>query len=105
MYRIPMIQPTVCMKFNSKEGPSEGASIPFRRGNKLTTGGRGKEVAGREGEGKGGQDQVSGGGWWGGGEKREAQRARRSTGNISCWGGRWRDSLESPRDLGCKMVP
>ena len=72
------------MKFNSKEGPSEGASIPFRRGNKLTTGGRGKEVAGREGEGKGGQDQVSGGGWWGG--EREKPRGPGEVLEISAAG-------------------
>ena len=31
------------MKFNKKEGQSVDASIPIRRGNKITMGGRGRE--------------------------------------------------------------
>jgi hypothetical protein len=40
-YRIPMIQLTDHMKFNKKEGQSVDASIPIRRGNKITMGGTG----------------------------------------------------------------
>jgi hypothetical protein len=62
-YRILMTELTDPMKFNKKEGPSEGASIPLRRGNKIiweTWGGR---DLGRGG--KRGQDQV----WGESGEK------------------------------------
>ena len=46
--KIPRIQPTYCKKFNNKEGPSEDASIPLRRGNKIITGGRGRVGPGSE---------------------------------------------------------
>ena len=39
------------MKLNKKEGPSVDASIPLRRGNKIITGGRGREGPGWEREG------------------------------------------------------
>jgi hypothetical protein len=44
-----MIQPTDHKKFNKKEGPSEAASIPLKRGNKIIMGrrnliGRGEEI-------------------------------------------------------------
>jgi hypothetical protein len=38
-----MIQLTGHMKLNKKEGPSVDASVLLRRGNKITTGGRGRE--------------------------------------------------------------
>jgi hypothetical protein len=38
-----MIQFTDQIKFNKKEGPSEAASIPLRRENKIIMGGRGRE--------------------------------------------------------------
>ena len=41
-----MIYPTDHKKFNKKEGPSEDASIPLRRGNKIIMGGRGREEPG-----------------------------------------------------------
>jgi hypothetical protein len=44
-------------KFNKKEGPSEDAPIPLRRGKEMITGDRGKEGCGWE-RGKVGQDQV-----------------------------------------------
>lgn len=37
-HRIPMIQLKDSMKFNKKEDPSENASIPLRKGNKIITG-------------------------------------------------------------------
>jgi hypothetical protein len=63
------------LQVSNKDGPSEDASIPLRRGNKIIKGGRGSEGEGREGrtwEGKGsgwgemGADQEWG---WGTGEK------------------------------------
>jgi hypothetical protein len=47
-----MIQPLYHNKFNQQEGPSEGASIPLRRGDKIIMGGRGRDL-GRRGEGRG----------------------------------------------------
>ena len=45
------------MKFNEKEGPSEDASIPLRRRNKIIIVGRGKE--GTRWERAGGGEKVS----------------------------------------------
>ena len=47
-YRIPRIQPTDHKRsvFNKQKGPSEEASIPFRRGKEIITGGRGREGPG-----------------------------------------------------------
>jgi hypothetical protein len=60
-YRILSIQPRVHKKFNEKEGPSEDASIPFRRGNKIITECREREGPGwLRGQEKVGQDQVWG---------------------------------------------
>jgi hypothetical protein len=42
-YRIPMIQSIDCKRFNQKEGPSEDASIPPRRGNKINMGDKRRE--------------------------------------------------------------
>jgi hypothetical protein len=54
-----MIHLTKCVKFNKKEDPSEDASIPLRRGNKIIMGFRGREgplyKKGGGGE-RGGQD-------------------------------------------------
>jgi hypothetical protein len=60
-FRIPMAQLIELRKFNKKKGPSVAISIPLRRGNKIITGGRGREGPGceRVGGGKMGvQDQV-----------------------------------------------
>jgi hypothetical protein len=43
MSRIPMIQSTEFKKVNKLKGPSEYASIPFRREKKAIKGGRGIE--------------------------------------------------------------
>jgi hypothetical protein len=43
MYRTPRIKHIDYKKFNKKEGPSNDASIPLRRGKKIITGGRGRE--------------------------------------------------------------
>ena len=48
MYRTPRIKHIDYKKFNKKEGPSNDASIPLRRGNKIIMGGRGRERPGRE---------------------------------------------------------
>ena len=48
-----MIQPTDHKKFNKKEGPSEDASIPLRRENKIIMGGRGSEELGWKTGGRG----------------------------------------------------
>jgi hypothetical protein len=55
-----MIQHTAYVKFNKKEGPSVDASIPLRRGNKISMGSRGKKGPGWEwgGEQKWGQNQI-----------------------------------------------
>ena len=52
-----MIQLTDHMKLNKKEGQSVNASMPLRRGNKIITGGRGREGPGwvRKGGGKKGE--------------------------------------------------
>jgi hypothetical protein len=44
--RIPRIKPTDHKKLNNQEGPSEEASIPFRRGSKIITGCRGRDKPG-----------------------------------------------------------
>jgi hypothetical protein len=51
-----MIKPTGHKKFNKKEGSSEDASIPLKRGNKIITGSKGRGVWGGQesGRGKGG---------------------------------------------------
>ena len=51
-YRISMLQLTDSIKINKKEGPSEDASIPRRKGNKLIMEVRGKDQ-GRRGKEKG----------------------------------------------------
>ena len=51
-YRIPMIQPIDHKQYNKMEGPSEDASIPLRRGNKIIVAGRGKRNLGSRGEGR-----------------------------------------------------
>ena len=70
-YRIPRRQPTERKKFNKQEGPTEDASIPLRRGNKIVTGGRGKEGPEweRDREGK----RRTGPGMGGGGQKRSPE--------------------------------
>jgi hypothetical protein len=55
--RIPTIQLTDHMKLKKKEDQSVNASIPLRRGNKISTGGRGRSWVG---EGRGGEE---GEGW------------------------------------------
>jgi hypothetical protein len=73
--KIPMIHLTDHMKLNKKEGPSVDTSIPFRRGNKIITKGRGREGTWvREGKGEGKSEAGSG---MGGRQEREAQRVRR----------------------------
>jgi hypothetical protein len=66
-------------KLNKKEGPSEDASIILlRRGNKIIMGGKRRERPGWEW----GERQKR---WVGSGmgrDRREAQRARRITGNM-----------------------
>ena len=50
--------PTEPEKLNKKEGPSEDASIPLRRGNKIIMGGRRRENwVGEQRRKKGGKDQ------------------------------------------------
>jgi hypothetical protein len=58
--RIPTIQVTDHMKLNKKEDQSVDASVLLRRGNKIITGGRGREGPGQEKRGGGemGQDRV-----------------------------------------------
>jgi hypothetical protein len=56
-YRIPIMQLIDHKKFNKQQGLSEDDSIPFRRGNKIVTGGRGprwvcKRRGDKEGEGR-----------------------------------------------------
>jgi hypothetical protein len=72
-YRILMKQPTDHRKFNKKEDPSENASFPLRRGNKIIIGGTGREELGWE---RGGRVK-NGAGSGMGQNRREAQRARR----------------------------
>jgi hypothetical protein len=50
LYRILIIQLKDSKKFNKKEGPSEDASIPLRRGNKIIMGGKGRDDLGWRGE-------------------------------------------------------
>jgi hypothetical protein len=58
-----MIHPTDPKKLNNKEGPSEDASIPLRRGNKIIIGGREKEELWWEKGGEGGNgDKIRYGG-------------------------------------------
>jgi hypothetical protein len=45
-YRILLIQSTTHKKFNKKEDPSEDASIPLRRGNKIIMENRRRGVPG-----------------------------------------------------------
>ena len=73
-YRLPMIQPTDPKKVIIKEGYSEDASVPLRRGNKIDMGGRGDQGPGweRGGTGKYGAGVGSGMGR----DRRAAQRAR-----------------------------
>jgi hypothetical protein len=59
-YRLSMIQPTDHKKFNKKKDPSEDASIPLRRGNKITGGTRREAPGWERGGGKGEQDQEWG---------------------------------------------
>jgi hypothetical protein len=76
-------------------------SIPFRRGNKIITGGRSREGSEWErggGEEKGRQDQV-----WGA-DRREAQGARKME-ICRCHSRKQREPLENPRDLGCEGLP
>jgi hypothetical protein len=54
------------MQFNKKEGPSEDASIPLRRGNKIITGGRGRKEC--RWERGGGREKGAGSGM--GGDRR-----------------------------------
>jgi hypothetical protein len=59
--RIPIIQPTNHIDLRKKEDQSVDASILHRIGNKIITGGRGREGPTREtewGGENGGQDQV-----------------------------------------------
>jgi hypothetical protein len=72
-YRIPRIQPRDLRKFNKQKGPSEDASIPLRRGNKIIMGGSKREGPGRE---KGGSGHRGNGSRYGGRDRREAQRGR-----------------------------
>ena len=48
MYRTPSINHIDYKKFSKKEGPSNDASIPLRRGKTIITGGRGREGPGWE---------------------------------------------------------
>jgi hypothetical protein len=64
--RIPRIQPTDRKKFNKKEGPSEDASIPLTRGNKIITQGtKGEGHLGRRWVGEGKRGTGSGVRIWG----------------------------------------
>jgi hypothetical protein len=81
-----MVYPTDPKKLDKKEGPSEDASIPLRRRNKITMGGRGKERTRWErgtrcerggGEGKGGRIRYQG-------DRKEAHRTRRMN-ECSVW--------------------
>ena len=63
---------------NKKEGPSEDASIPLRKGNKIITG----DGGGRSLSEKGEREEKRGAGSDMGGDRREAQRARRMNGNM-----------------------
>lgn len=78
-YKISTIHPTDPKMLNKKEGPHDDAPIPFSRGNKIITGGRGRE---RGGEGKRGEGSDLGG------DRRETMRTRRMN-EICCslgWG-------------------
>jgi hypothetical protein len=61
MYRIPRTQLTDSKKCNKQKGPSEGASIPFRRKKKIM-GGRGREGSGWERGRSGGGERGTGSG-------------------------------------------
>lgn len=82
-----MIQLIDHKRFNKKESPSENASIPFRKGNKIIMGwGRRREGPGRDRRERG-QDEV----WEG-----EAQMARRMNKNMQLQGvgiGSWLRNL------------
>jgi hypothetical protein len=58
-YRTPMIQLTDCIKFYKKEGPSEDATIPLRRGKKIIMVGRWREGSGG-GRGNRAEKRVTG---------------------------------------------
>ena len=75
-----MLQSTDPKKLNKKEGPSEDASIPLRRGNKIIMGGRGREGPGWE-RGQGGKGGPESGI---GGDRREAQRVETSVQEPQC---------------------
>jgi hypothetical protein len=54
MYRIPMVQPTDCKKFNKKKVAREDVSIPLTRRNKIIMGSEGGRDLDRK-RGRGGQ--------------------------------------------------
>jgi hypothetical protein len=72
-YRIHRIKLLELRKFSKQKGSIEDDSIPLRRGQKLITGGRGREGSGWEGEG-GNRIRYRG--------RRETQKARRRNGNM-----------------------
>jgi hypothetical protein len=41
---MPRIQPMDCKRFNKQKAPSEATSIPLRRGRKIITGIKGKQM-------------------------------------------------------------
>jgi hypothetical protein len=69
-----MIQSTDHKKLKKKGDPSENASIPCRRENKIITGGRGKKGTVLGG---GDQSRIS---YWG--NRREVQKAGRMNANV-----------------------
>jgi hypothetical protein len=70
------------MKLNKKKGSSVDTSIPLRRGNKIITGGRVREGPGGERERKGEERTELGMR----DDRRKAQRARRTNGNMQLSG-------------------
>ena len=98
-YRISRISPTDLKKFNKQESLSKDASIPLRMWNKIIIGRRGKkgnrwDRREERGKKKTSRDE--------GKNRREAQMARKI---CSCWGWRYRNPLESPRNLrGVKLL-
>ena len=76
-----MIQPTNRMELKKKEDQSVNSSIPYRRGNKIITGDRGREEPGRERGGRGEKEgtrleKVIGR------DRREVQRVRKFNRNL-----------------------
>jgi hypothetical protein len=96
------LHPTDPKKLNKKDRPSENASIPLRRENKVIVGGRGMERHECEGAGSRGTGSGVGRKQKKSPEDQENEwkyAAARDEG----WG--WNKTLESRRDLGRERLP